>query len=151
VEISDLISAESIVIGQRARDKQSLLQELSARAAASLGLDPKHVLVALSAREMMGSTGVGQGVAIPHARMEGIVRPFGLFARLEKPLDFAAIDQMPVDLVCLLLTPASDPAQHLPALATLARRLREKGVAEGLRRAKDAGSVHAILTSQQAR
>src|SRR5215472_17250781 len=125
MEVADFIAPEGAINGLGARDKRQALGELSRRAAAVLGLDSAALLAPLLAREELGST--GRGIAIPHARVPGLARPFGLLVRLARDIDFAAIDERPVDLVCLLLTPATAAAAHLPALACLFRRLREPG------------------------
>ena len=151
MQIGELIAAEGVIAGLRVRDKRQALEELSHRAATALGLDPGAILAPLLAREELGSTGVGKGIAIPHARIAGLSRPFALFAKLERSIDFAAVDDQPVDLVCLLLTPERAGAEHLPALACVSRRLREREVAERLRRAKDDASLYAILTGDSSR
>ena len=142
MEVADFVTPATVVIGLRAKDKHQLLDEIARRAATALGLEPAAILEPLLAREALGSTGVGKGIAIPHARIAGLPR---LLARLERPVDFMAIDDQPVDLVCLLLTPASAAAEHLPALACLSRRLREKGVADRLRAARDGAALYATL------
>ena len=149
MEVADFVTPATVVIGLRAKDKHQLLDEIARRAATALGLEPAAILEPLLAREALGSTGVGRGIAIPHARIAGLPRLFGLLARLERPVDFTAIDDQPVDLVCLLLTPASAAAEHLPALACLSRRLREKGVADRLRAARDGAALYAALTGAQ--
>jgi PTS system nitrogen regulatory IIA component len=147
MEIADVIAPAGVVVGLRARDKRQVLEELTRRAAAGLGLDSGVVFALLLAREELGSTGVGRGIAVPHARVPGLSRVCGLLARLERPVDFAAIDDKPVDLVCLLLTPAAAAAaDHLPALACVSRRLREKAVADRLRTARDGAALYAALT-----
>jgi nitrogen PTS system EIIA component len=146
MEIGEFIAAEGVIAGLRIRNKRQALEELSRRAAAALGLDPIAILTPLLAREELGSTGFGKGIAIPHARVGGLSRLFGLFAKLERRIDFAAVDDQGVDLVCLLLTPERAGAEHLQALASISRRLLEKTVAERLRSAKDDASLYAILT-----
>jgi nitrogen PTS system EIIA component len=148
MDIAELITAERIALDIRARDKPQALEELARRAAGAVGLDHQAILTALAVREELGSTGVGKGIAVPHARIAGLSRVFALLARLERPIDFAAIDDQPVDLICLLLTPASDASGHLPALACISRRLRERNVADRLRQTKDAASFRAILTGK---
>ena len=149
MEVADFVTPAMVVIGLRAKDKHQLLDEIARRAATALALEPAAILEPLLAREALGSTGVGRGIAIPHARIAGLPRLFGLLARLERPVDFTAIDDQPVDLVCLLLTPASAAGEHLPALACLSRRLREKGVADRLRAARDSDALYAALTGAQ--
>jgi nitrogen PTS system EIIA component len=149
MDVGDFVTPATVVVGLRANDKQQLLEEPSRRAAAALGLQSQAILEPLLAREALGSTGVGGGIAIPHARIASLPRLFGLLARLERPVDFTAIDDQPVDLVCLLLTPAAAAGEHLPALACLSRRLREKGVADRMRAARDGNALYAALTGAQ--
>ncbi len=145
MEIAELISPDRVIAGLRVPDKAALLRELSRRAAAALGIDASGILAALLAREELGSTGVGQGIALPHARMAGLPGLFGLFARLDRAIDFAAIDGQPVDLAFLLLIPAEAGAEHLAALAAVSRRLREKEIARRLRATKDADLLLQVL------
>lgn len=146
MNIADLITPDRVFIGLKAADKTRLLAELSRRAASAAGLSHQEIQQALEAREALGSTGVGAGVAIPHARFPGIDRFVGLFARLERRVDFNAIDEQPVDLVFLLLVPADAAGEHLKALACVSRRLRAPDVTAGLRRAADAAELYAALT-----
>ena len=146
MEVADLIAPAGVVVGLRAKDKRQVLEELAQRAGAAVGLASGALLAPLLAREALGSTGVGKGIAVPHARIPGLARLFGMIARLELPVDFAAIDDRPVDLVCLLLTPAAATADHLPALACISRRLRETVVADRLRVARDGATLYAALT-----
>jgi len=142
--ISDIIGPDNVVVGLRAADKAQLLRELARRAAAALALDQRVILDALLAREALGSTGLGKGFALPHARLDTLPRYFARFARLARPIDFAAIDERPVDLVILLLTPAQG-SQHLATLAALSRPLRDPAFVQRLRDAPDASAVHALL------
>ena len=146
MEISDLISRDRVAAGLAAGDKQQLLHDLSQRAGKVLGIDGQTVLDALQAREDMGSTGVGQGVAIPHARMGMLQDFFGLFARLEHPVAFDAIDGQPVDLVFLLLMPSRSGNAQLAALACVSRLLRDREVAARLRAAGTAADIFRLLT-----
>lgn len=145
MEIGQLLGRDGVIAGMRVADKAELLQMLARRAAPSVGLDAGTIYGALTVREQLGSTGVGNGIAIPHARLDKLARFYGLFARLERAIDFAAIDAKAVDLVFLLLIPAG-AAEHLAALASISRCLRDKDAARDLRAAKDAGSLHARLT-----
>ncbi len=145
-KIADLLDRPHVVPGLDAGDKASLLAELARRAALALKRDEPAIRDALEARERLGSTGVGRGVAIPHARLHGLAQPFGLFARIEPPIDFGAIDGQPVDLVFLLLTPETG-ASHLPALAAISRLLRDADVARGLRVAANARDIYETLTA----
>ena len=130
----------------RASDKSQLLRELSERAAKLLAIDTQTILDALRSREMLGSTGVGHGIALPHARVAGLEQFFGLFARLERAINFDAIDDRPIDLVFLLLIPEQAGDDHLAALACVSRRLRDRGVADGLRAAKTSAELYDVLT-----
>ena len=146
MEVADLITPQRVFVAMRASDKPQLLRDLSDRAAKLLAIDTQTVLDALRSREMLGSTGVGQGIALPHARIAGLPRFFGLFARLERPINFDSIDERPVDLVFLLLIPEQAGDEHLAALASVSRRLREREVTSGLRAAKTAAELYDILT-----
>jgi PTS system nitrogen regulatory IIA component len=147
MDISDLIARNQVVAGLRIADKSQLLGEVARRAAAILGMDVITIHDPLLAREKLGSTGIGQGVALPHARIKGLKNVFGLFVRLERPIDFAAIDAQPVDTVFLLLTPDNATNEHLAALACVSRRLRTRDVVVDLRAAADASALYGILTS----
>jgi nitrogen PTS system EIIA component len=144
MSIDDIIGPNHVVVGLRVADKAQLLRELARRAASALSLDPRVILDALQAREALGSTGLGKGFALPHARLDALSQFFALFVRLGRPIDFAAIDDRPVDLVILLLTPA-DGSQHLATLAALSRPLRDAAFVQRLRQASDAEAVHALL------
>lgn len=130
----------------RVNGKKQVLQELSAHAAKLTGLDERAVFEALLQRERLGSTGIGEGLAIPHGKLPGLERLFGLVARLEKPIDFEALDGQPVDVLFLLLAPEGAGADHLKALARAARVLRQPGVIERIRAARDAAALYAVLT-----
>ncbi len=108
--VDEIIAPDDVLVGLRAPGKGALLEALATRAAARLGLGAEAILAPLVRREDLGSTGVGEGVALPHARLEGVTRPFGLLARLRDPVDYDAVDDRPVDLVCLLLLPAATRA-----------------------------------------
>ena len=124
MKISDLLSPADVMIDVRTSNKGLLLQEFAAKAAASLGLSVEQVAPYLLRREELGSTGIGRGVAIPHARLPDLQAPFGLLAKLKQPIEFDAIDGQPVDLVFLLLAPEGAGADHLKALARVSRLLR---------------------------
>ena len=145
--IGEIIAADRIEVGLRVADKMQLLQELAARAAAALGLDRRAIFEALLARENLGSTGLGKGFALPHARLEALSETFALFVRLARPIDFEAIDERPVDLVILLLSPANGGNHHLATLAALSRPLRDVGFLQQLRQAPDAPALHALLAA----
>ncbi len=145
--ILEFLDPDSVVPSLRARAKKQVLQELSAQAARRLpGLDEREVFETLLQRERLGSTGIGDGVAIPHGKLPGFDRLFGLVARLEKPVDFEALDGQPVAIAFLLLAPEGAGADHLKALAQVARVLREPGILERIRAARDASALYALLT-----
>jgi len=146
---TDLLAPDGIVLGLRAADKTELIKALAKRAAARLKLPAEAVSAPLLAREALGSTGIGRGIALPHARIATLPRPFGLLARLVKPIDFAAIDDEPVDLVFLLLTPENAGREHLAALAAISRMLRDGAVARNLRAARDASEIYACFEGSQ--
>jgi nitrogen PTS system EIIA component len=148
VEITDLITSSSIVANLRVATKRQALHELARRAAALCGLPEATILDALTAREQLGTTGIGGGTAVPHGRLDGIARPMALFARLEKPIDFEAIDGQAVDLIFLLLTPSESGTAHLTALARLSRFLRDRAVCAKLRGTDDVDALYAILTDR---
>jgi len=137
-KISDIIDRRHVIPGLIVQDKAALVDELAKRAAVAQKLEARTIAAALNARERLGSTGVGKGVAIPHARIDGVGQFFGMFVRLDQPIAFDAIDGEPVDLVFLLLTPAQGAASYLSALACISRRLRDAKTAETLRGAATA-------------
>jgi nitrogen PTS system EIIA component len=145
--IGDLIRSNNVIDGLRVADKTQLLQELARRASAALSLDQRAILDALQARENLGSTGLGKGFALPHARLNVLTRFFVLFVRLARPIDFASIDGLPVNLMILLLTPANAGNQHLATLAALARPLRNEALVQQLRQAPDATALHKLLAN----
>jgi nitrogen PTS system EIIA component len=134
---TDLLEPDGIVLGLRTADKAQLIKALAKRSATRLKLPVEALSAPLLAREALGSTGIGRGIALPHARIATLPRLFGLLARLEKPIDFAAIDDEPVDLVFLLLTPENAGREHLAALATISRVLRDGELAGDLRVARN--------------
>jgi len=150
MEIVDLISPEGVVPNLRATSKKQALQELSRRAAELTGLHERAIFDVLLERERLGTTGVGNGIAIPHGRMANLSRLYGLFARLERPIGFDSIDEQPVDLIFLLLAPESAGADHLKALARVSRLLRDKATCEKLRGTETAEGLYALLTESPA-
>ena len=142
MKISDLLSPADVLIDVRASNKRLLLQELAAKAATSLNLRVDQIAPDLLKREELGSTGVGGGVAIPHARLPDLQRPFGLLARLKQAIEFDAIDGQPVDIVFVLLLPANVEEGQLGALALVARTLRSSETLGRVRRARDASDIH---------
>ncbi len=150
MEFADLVSPEGVIANLKATSKKQALQELARRAAEVVGLHERTVFDTLLERERLGSTGVGAGVAIPHGKLSGIESIFGLFARLASPIDFDAVDDEPVDLIFLLLAPASAGADHLKALARVSRLLRDKTLCNKLRDSSSAEAIHALLIEQSA-
>jgi nitrogen PTS system EIIA component len=147
MEIKEFLSPGDTLVDVRASDKTRLLQELCRRAAATLNLAVERISAEILKREELGSTGTGGGVAIPHARIQGLHRPFGILARLNKPIDFEAIDSRPVDLVFLLLLPANPVDEQLKALAAVARKLRDSGSLRNLRSASSSAELYdAMIT-----
>ena len=147
MDIKDFLAPTDVIVDMRVTDKNQLLRELSQRAAAALGLDAEFVTSEILKREELGSTGMGEGIAIPHAQIPKLDTPFGVLARLKKTIDFAAIDEKPVDLVFLLLLPDGAEGDQLNALAGVARRLRDSQVANALRNAQNAVHMHDALTN----
>lgn len=145
MDLSDLISEESILPALKANSKKQAIQEIAAHAAQVTGLPGREIFDTLLQRERLGSTGVGHGVAIPHGKLVALDRLVGVFARLVKPIDFEAIDDQPVDLMFLLLAPEGAGADHLKALARIARVLRDQRNSELLRQTIDAKTLHQIL------
>lgn len=147
IEIADLLTPRGVIAQLRAGNKRQVLQELSRRAAAMTELPEKHIYDVLNERERLGSTGIGRGVAIPHGKLD-LPRFCGLFARLERPIPFDAIDAQPVDLVFVLLTPLTAGADHLTALSRISRLLRDQAMCEKLRGANSADALYALLTTR---
>jgi PTS system nitrogen regulatory IIA component len=146
MQISDLLSPADVQIDVRSANKRLLLQELAAKAAISLRLSAEQVAPYLLKREDLGSTGIGGGVAIPHARLPDLQRPYGLLAKLKQPMEFDAIDGQAVDIVFLLLLPATAENGQLGALALVARSLRLTEALVGLRSAKDASELYPVMS-----
>jgi PTS system nitrogen regulatory IIA component len=147
MKIADLLNPDDVVVGVRVSDKSQLIGELARRGSAATGIDAGAVSGALQARERLGSTGLGKGFALPHARVPGLMSFFGAFFRLARPVDFQAIDDQPVDLVFLLLIPMEPGSDHVAALAAISRRLRDTEVLKQVRTAPDAATVHRLLAT----
>lgn len=148
MEISDLLAPDSVVPALKAQSKKQLLQDLSERAAKITGIPERRIFDTLIERERLGTTGMGQGIAIPHGRLAGLPRIVGLFARLETPIAYEAVDGQPVDLVFLLLAPEGAGADHLKALARVSRLLRNQQTCEKLRAATKPEVLFALLTEK---
>ena len=148
--ISDLLSPETIIPDLKATSKKQVLQELSSYASARLGIEDRTILDVLLERERLGSTGVGEGVAIPHGKLLQLDRLFLLFARLNRPISFDSYDNRPVDLMFLLLTPENAGGDHLTALAKVSRLLKDQKLCSLLRGSENAETIYsAILESEQ--
>jgi PTS system nitrogen regulatory IIA component len=150
MEIEDLLNPSGVIAKLRATSKKQVLQELAKRAAEATGLPERQIFEVLLERERLGTTGVGNGIAIPHGKLPGLKHLFGMFARLDAPVDFDAIDEQPVDLIFLLLAPEAAGADHLKALARVSRLLRDRSVCEKLRGANQADAIYALLTESPA-
>src|SRR3977135_515094 len=148
--LTDLVAPNAIVPALKVNGKKQAIQELSARAAKLTGQNERLIFEILMQREKLGSTGVGNGIAIPHGKMPKLNKLFGLFARLDRPVDFEALDGEPVDLVFLLLAPEGAGADHLKALARVARLLRDSDIARKLRDSRDAEALYAVLAMPSA-
>jgi nitrogen PTS system EIIA component len=145
MNIADFLSPNDAILDVRASNKMRLLKEFSTRAATALKLDAASVSNDILKREELGSTGVGGGVAIPHARVQNLKVPFGILARLHRPIDFNAIDGQPVDIMFLLLLPATPAGEQLNALAAVARRLRNPDAVRDLRQAANPASLYRAM------
>ncbi len=146
MDLGDLLRPEGTFAALRLKNKKQTLQDLSHRAANLTGIDERQIYDALLQRERLGSTAVGRGIAIPHARLRGLSRISAVFAQLDEPIDFDAIDGDPVDLVFVLLAPEQAGADHLKALARISRVLRDPSTLEKLRAARDRAALYAVLT-----
>lgn len=147
MELADILVKGSTVACTKVVSKRQLLQKLADRAASVVGVDAHDIFETLVAREKLGSTGLGNGIAIPHGKLDGISGVTAIFARLDQPIDFDAVDDQPVDLVIMLLAPTGSGADHLKALARVARLMRTESVTEQLRATRDPEKLHAILTA----
>ena len=150
MEISDLLQPEAVVAHLKAVGKKQALQELSRHAAAITGVSERKIFETLLERERLGTTGVGNGIAIPHGKLPEFKRLYGLFARVDRPIDFDAIDEQPVDLIFLLLAPEGAGADHLKALARVSRLLRDGSMCEKLRGTETADGLYMLLTQSEA-
>ncbi|SEN65294.1 PTS IIA-like nitrogen-regulatory protein PtsN [Paracoccus alcaliphilus] len=149
MQLSDIIRPGAVRSFGQVTSKKRLFQELAELAQSEYGLNAPEVLDALQERESLGPTGVGHGVALPHARLHGLDKVVGLFIRLEKPLDFDAVDRQPVDLVFGLLAPETGGVDHLKALALVSRTLRDADLRSKLRANEDPTALHAVLAAAQ--
>jgi PTS system nitrogen regulatory IIA component len=145
MDLTDILKPEAVLPALKAQSKKQVLHEVCAAAAQQTGLGERAILETILQRERLGSTGVGQGVAIPHGKLGTLDALVGVFARLDRPVEFDSLDDQPVDLVFALLAPEGAGADHLKALARVARVLRDPAVAQKLRGAADAGELYAVL------
>ncbi len=148
--LADLLQLDAIIPSLRVNSKKQLLQELAAKASKLTGIAEREIFDVILQRERLGSTGVGHGIAIPHGKISKITKITGIFARLETPIDFEALDDDPVDLVFLLLAPEGAGADHLKALSRIARVLRDHDLVTKLRATDAASAIYAFLNEEQA-
>ena len=146
MEIADILIPEGVLPHLKTTSKKQALQEISRRAADITGLEHREIFDVLRERERLGSTGMGNGIAIPHGKLPRLDRLYAVFARADRAVDFDAIDDKPVDIIFLLLAPEAAGADHLKALARVSRLLRDKGVCEKIRGADGIDAIYALLT-----
>lgn len=146
MDLCDLLASDGIIAPLKATSKKHALQELASIASQRTGLDEREIFNTLLQRERLGSTGLGRGIAVPHVKLSGLRNIFCLFARLEEPVDYESHDSEPVDLVFLLLAPDHAGGDHLKALASISRVVREPSVLDALRSAPDAAGLRGALT-----
>ncbi len=143
--LNDLVAPQAVIPALKVNNKKQALQEIATRAAELTGRPEREILDVLMQRERLGSTAIGNGIAIPHGKLPKLERLFGLFARLDRPIDFEALDGQPVDLIFLLLAPENAGADHLKALARIARLLRDADMTRLLRDSSDREALYAVL------
>jgi PTS system nitrogen regulatory IIA component len=146
MELTELLTPESIVSNLKVTSKKQVLQELSKRIAKIIDCDERFIVDVLLEREKLGTTGVGDGIAIPHGKLGSLKKLHGFFARLERPVNFDSVDERPVDLIFLLLAPESAGSDHLKALARISRLLRDKANCDKLRGSNNTEALFALLT-----
>jgi nitrogen PTS system EIIA component len=147
MKVSDFLSSADVITDVAFADKQKLLEDLARRAAAIVDVQPALILSELVKREQLGSTGMGGGVAIPHARFHQVSKPFAMLVRLKRPIAFDAVDDQPVDTIVLLLLPDAPNKERLGALACIARKLRDPAIMAALRRARDGAEIYRTLAA----
>jgi PTS system nitrogen regulatory IIA component len=149
IDITDILAPEGVIVDLKScSSKRQVLKELADHAAELVGIDAQRLLDALIERERLGTTAVGHGIAIPHARLDELKSVVGLFAKLDQPIDFEALDDQPSDLIFLLLAPNSADAESLKALARVSRVLRDTGLQQRLRQAVDGEAIYRMLTEK---
>ncbi|MCW9043920.1 MAG: PTS IIA-like nitrogen regulatory protein PtsN [Pseudopelagicola sp.] len=149
MDLSKILKPEAVKVVSSASSKKRLLHAIAEVAESAYGLNPTRVVEALLERENLGPTGVGNGVALPHARLEGLDSVVGAFVRLEKPVDFNSVDRQPVDIAFALFAPEDAGVEHLKALALVSRTLRESAICAKLRANQDPQTLYSILTESQ--
>ena len=147
IEISELLTPRVVIPQLRVGNKKQVLQEVARRAGLATGIPERRIYDVLSERERLGTTGIGRGVAVPHGKLDELTGLHGLFARLDRPIPFDSIDNEPVDLLFVLLTPENAGAEHLRALARISRLLRDVAICEKLRGTDNADALYALLTA----
>ncbi|MBD8066385.1 PTS sugar transporter subunit IIA [Devosia sp. PTR5] len=147
MELADILAARSVLYFKDVSNKPQLFERLSHEASETTEIAQTTILAAINAREELGSTGLGNGIAIPHGKIRGLAGVTAVFARLAEPIEFDAVDDLPVDLVMMLLAPVGAGADHLKALSRVARLLRTESVVEDLRTYTDPARLHAVLTA----
>ena len=150
MEFAKLLKPEAVKVLTSATSKKRLMQDIADLVADAYGLNPDRVVEALIARETLGPTGVGHGVALPHARLDGLEEVVGAFVLLDKPIDFSAVDRQPVDVAFALFAPQDAGVEHLKALALVSRTLRDNAICTKLRANPDPTTLFAILTEEKA-
>ncbi len=150
-DLSSILSIDAVEDDLNVANKKGLFQQLASSASRLTGLPTKQIASCINEREKLGSTGFGGGTAIPHGKVEGLERVIGLFVRLENPIDFQAVDGLPVDLVFLLLSPPDSGAEHLKALASVSRAFRDRPTLAKLRGARSKDALYALLAGAEAR
>ena len=149
MNLATILPPEAVIPLLPAQDKKHALKLMAAQAARLTGLSEREIFSVLLEREQIGCTGMGNGVCIPHGRFEALKGLHAVFARLERPIEFGAVDGRPVDLIFLLLTPKAANTEHLKALATISRTLRDKQLCAELRKTGDAAKLHALLVARR--
>ena len=149
MKLSEIMSEKSILMGLKSNSKRQRLQDFAVKAAEITGLNERTIFDTIMERENLGSTGFGEGTALPHGRFEGLNRVYGLFARLNSPVDFEAIDGKPVDLIFMLLSPEGNGADHLTALAQASRFLKDESTRNKLRQISSSQEIYALLNNNE--
>lgn len=149
MDLTDLIGPDDVYVPFKASCKKQVLQDMADLAAAKTGISQVEIFQTLLEREKLGSTGIGNGIAIPHGRLDGLSEITGIAAILDNPVDFESVDDDPVDIVFMLLAPSESNADHLKALARIARVLRAPDMLRGLRDAEDRASVFHLIANAQ--